>query len=99
MEISEICLLLEILTVVMTQDFKTTKIWTEQKTERFQYGLKGKVKISKISEFSILPYPQDQKLGNLRNFVYLWILILIVIQDLKMPKNELRQKLKGSDMI
>ena len=99
MEISEICLLLEILTVVMTQDLKTTKIWTEQKTERFQYGLKGKVKISKISEFSILPYTQDQKLGNLRNFVYLWILILIVIQDLKMPKNELRQKLKGSGMI
>ena len=31
----------------------------------------NKKKISEISEFLILPYTQDQKLGNLGNFVYL----------------------------
>ena len=47
-------------------------LWTERKTERFRYDLKEKRKISEISEFSILPYStQDQKLGNLGNFVYL----------------------------
>ena len=46
-------------------------LWTERKTERFQYDLKEKIKISEIFEFSILPYTQDQKLGNLGNFVYL----------------------------
>ena len=46
-------------------------LWAEQKTERFWYDLKEKRKISEISEFSILPYTQDRKLGNLGNFVYL----------------------------
>ena len=116
--------------------------------------------ISEVSEFSILPYSQNRKLGNLGNMsltsnsdssynsrfknhknmnwaenwkVPIWfkrknknfrdfqvfdfalypksktrksrklhlprILTLIVTQDLNMPKNELRQKLKGSDMI
>ena len=44
---------------------------TERKTERFRYDLKEKINISEISEFSILPYIQDRKLGNLGNFVYL----------------------------
>ena len=47
---------------------------TERKTERFRYDLKEKIKISEISEFSILPYTQDRKLGNLENFVYLELL-------------------------
>ena len=46
-------------------------LWTERKTERLRYDLKEKIKISEISEFSILPYTQDRKLGNLGNFVYL----------------------------
>ena len=66
-----ICLFLQILRVVVNQDLKTTKIWTEQKTERFQYDLKEKIKISEIHDFSILPYTHDWKLKNLRNFVYL----------------------------
>ena len=36
-EISEICLFFQILTVVIDQDLKTKKIWTERKTERFPY--------------------------------------------------------------
>ena len=43
-EISEICLLPQILPVVITQDLKTTKMWTERITERFQYDLKEKNK-------------------------------------------------------
>ena len=68
-EISEICLFLQILAVVINQDLKTTKIRTEWKTERFQYDLKKK-KISEVSEFSILLYTQNQKLGNLGEFYF-----------------------------
>ena len=64
-EISEICLFLQILTVVINQDLKSTKIWTERKTERFRYDLKEKIKMSEVSEFSILLYTQNRKLGNL----------------------------------
>ena len=70
-KISKICLFFQILTVIITQDLKTTKIWTEQKTESFPYKLKQKIKISEIFEFLILPYTQDRKPGNLGNFVYL----------------------------
>ena len=70
-EVSEICLFFRILTVVITQDLKTSKIWTERKTGGFRYELKEKIKISEISEFSILTYTQDGKLWNFGNFVYL----------------------------
>ena len=76
-----------------------TKIWTEGKTEIFRYDLKEKIKISEISEFSILPYTQDRKLGNLGNFFLPWIMTLIIIQDLKIPKKSIETKLKGSNMI
>ena len=36
-----------------------------------QYGLRRKMNINEDSKFSILPYSQNQKLGNLGNFVYL----------------------------
>ena len=48
---------------------KMTEIRTERKTENFWYKLKEKIKICEISEFSILTYTQDRKLGNLENFV------------------------------
>ena len=77
-EISETCLFFQILTVVVTQDLKATKIWTERKTKRFRFELKEKIK---ISEFPILTYTQDKKLENLGNFVYLefwhWLLLKI----------------------
>ena len=61
---------LQILTVVINQDLKTTKIWTEQKAEMFRYNLKEKIKISEVSEFSILLYTQNRKLGNLGKFYF-----------------------------
>ena len=67
-EISEICLFLQILTVVINQDLKTAKIWPEQKTERFRYDLQENIKISEVSEFSILLYTQNWKLGNFGKF-------------------------------
>ena len=51
--------------------FKNDKNMNEQRTETFRYELKEKIKISEISELSMLTYTQDQKLGNLGNFVYL----------------------------
>ena len=71
-EISEICLVLQILTVVTTQDLKTAKIWSGWKTVRtiwiwFEYDLKEKAKISEMSEFSILSYILEWERGNLRN--------------------------------
>ena len=93
-EISEICLFFQILAVVITKDLKTTKIWTEQKTERFWYKLKEKRKTSEISEFSTLTYTQDRKLGNLGNFVYFEFLTLVVTQDLKTPEKWSETKTK-----
>ena len=45
-------------------------LWTERKTERFRYDLKGKMPIPEISEFSILPYIQNRKPGNLGKFSF-----------------------------
>ena len=65
---------------------KTTKIWTEQKTERFQYDLKKKIKISEISKFSILPIYPRLKTRKSQKFCLPRILTLTVAQDLKTPK-------------
>ena len=73
-------------------------LWTERKTEKFLYDLKEKIKISEISKFSILPYTQDRKLRNLGNFVYLEYDTDCNSRFKKAKKNELRQKLKGSNM-
>ena len=37
------------------------------KTKRSRYGLRRKMKISEVSEFSVLPYTKNRKLGNLEN--------------------------------
>ena len=37
------------------------------KTKRLQYGVRRKINISEVSEFSTLPYNQNRKLGNLLN--------------------------------
>ena len=62
------CLFLQILTIVITQDLnyvlkivvitQDLKIWTDQETERFQYDLKEKIKISEISKFRFCPVPR-----------------------------------------
>ena len=63
-----------ILILIVTQDSKTPKKWTETKTKRFRYNLEQKNKQTKkkseISKFSILPYTRNWKLGNLGNFYF-----------------------------
>ena len=140
---------------------KKLKLLWCSKTKRLRYGLKKEEKkISEVSEFSILPYTQNWKLGNLRymsllsnydssynsrfkndkninwaknrkvqirikrknnhfgdfrvfnfdlyprsktrksrKFCFPRILTMVVLKIYKRQRNELRQKLKGSDMI
>ena len=53
--------------------------------------------MSEISQFSFLLHSQTRKLENLENL--LQILTEVVTPDLtRQKKNELRQKLKGSNM-
>ena len=82
-EISEMCLFLQNLRLVITQDLKTTKIWTERKIERFRYELKEKIKTSKIFDFDLYPRWKTRKS---RKFYLPRILTLVVTQDLKTPK-------------
>ena len=58
LEISEIWLFFQILTVV---SLKTTKIWMEQETESFWYKLKGK-KILRFLSFQIWPISKIENL-------------------------------------
>ena len=83
---------LQILTVVINQDLKTTKIWTEQKAEMFRYNLKEKIKISEVSEFSILLYTQNRKLENLRSFCFTSTFSSIWNPRSKNQQKDLRQK-------
>ena len=71
--------------VVIIEDL-ITKTWTEEKTERFQYDLKEKIKISKISDFSIFSYTLE----------IFWprILTMVVAQDLKLPQKQNERKTK-----
>ena len=57
-EISEICFFLQILTVVINQDLKTIKIWTERKTEGFRYDLHEKIKFLRFPSFRFCPTPK-----------------------------------------
>ena len=47
-----------------------------------------KMKISKISEFSILPYTQNRKFGNIGYFFLLQIFAVVETQDLKKTKKK-----------
>ena len=57
-----------------------------------------KVKISKIFEFSLLPYTQNWNLQNLGNFSFTSIFDNFRNLRFRNDKNELRQKLKGQDV-
>ena len=57
------------------------------------------MKISKVSEFSILPYIQNRKLGNLGKFSFTSNFERCCNLDAKTTKISLRQKLKGQDML
>ena len=93
-EIWEICLFFQILTVVLDQDLKATKIWTEQKIERFWYDLKGKNKnFRDFRVFDFALYPRS-KTRKSRKSCLPRILKLLVTQGLKTPKKWTETKTK-----
>ena len=61
-EILEISLLLQILTVAVTKVLKTTKKWTETKTESLQYGLRRKNE--HFRDFRVLDFCPITKIEN-----------------------------------
>ena len=61
--------------------------------------LEEKKKISEISEFSILSYTQNRKLGNLGKCSFTSNFDSSCNLRFRNDKNELRQKLKGQDML
>ena len=87
-EITEIYLLLQILTVVVTQDLKTTKNWTETKTESSRYVTKGKNKHFWV--FRVFDFCSITKIEILE----IKILTLVVTQDLKTTKKWTETKTK-----
>ena len=52
-----------------------------------------KIPISEVSEFSILPYTQNRKLGNLGSFLLLQFLEVYETQNLKAEKMTWKKKL------
>ena len=84
-EISEICLFLQILAVVINQDLKTTKIRTEWKTERFQYDLKKKKKILRFPSFRFYSTPKIKNSEILESFI---LLQLLVVYETQYPKTK-----------
>ena len=56
-------------------------------------------KISEVSEFSILPYTQNPKLGNLRKCSFTLNFDSCCNLRFRNNKNELGQKLKVQDML
>ena len=75
--------LLQLLTVIGTEDAKTTK-------NKLRKKVKGQAtlaeEISEVSKFLILSYTQNQKLGNLEKCSLLQILTVIVTVDEKTTK-------------
>ena len=61
--------------------------------------LEEKKKISEISEFSILPYTQNRKLGNLGKCSFTSNFDSSCNLRFRRDKNELRKKLKSQDML
>ena len=68
LEISEIRLA-RILTLIVTQDLKMPKKWTETKTKRFRYDLKQKIFFRDFQLFDFALY-QNEKPRNLGNFLF-----------------------------
>ena len=81
MENLELCLLLQILTVVITQDLKMTKIWTERKSERSWYDLKKKKKFPcRLLSFRFCPIPKIENSEISEICLLLQILTAVLIQ-------------------
>ena len=85
-EILEISLLLQILTVVVTKVLKTTKNWTETKTESLQYVLRRKNE--HFRDFRVLGFCPITKIENseISEIFLPQISTLVVTQDLKTTK-------------
>ena len=80
-------------------DAKTTKNLPRQKLKGQDMLLLKKVKISEVSEFSILSYTQNRKLGNLEKCSFTLHFDSSCNLRFRNDKNELRQKLKSQDML
>ena len=61
--------------------------------------LEEKKKNCQVSEFSILSYTQNRKLGNLRKCSFTSIFDNCCNLRFRNDKNELRQKIKGQDKL
>ena len=68
-------------------------LWTEQKTESFQYDLKEKKNFPDFRVLDSALYPR-QKTRKSRKFCLPQIMTLIVIQNLKTPKRPIDTKTK-----
>ena len=62
---------------------KSYKIPKKKETIKLRCGLIRKKKVSEVSEFSILAYTQNGKLGNLGKFHLLKFLVICKIQNKK----------------
>ena len=76
-----------------TQNAKTIK--KQQKPKCYD---DRKIKITEVPEFSIWPYTQNRKFGNLGRFSFTSNFDTGYIWRLKTKKNELRQKLKITEV-
>ena len=79
--------------------FRNDKNELRRKLKGQDMLLEEKRKISEISEFSILPYTQNRKLGNLGKCSFTSNFDSSCNLRFRNDKNELRQKLKGQDML
>ena len=80
-------------------DAKTTKNLPRQKLKGQDMLLLKKVKISEVSEFSILSYTQNRKLGNLGKCSFTSNFDSSCNLRFRNNKNELRQTLKGQGVL
>ena len=98
---------LELLDIFFTSNFerscnldaKTTKNLPRQKLKGQDMLLLKKVKISEVSEFSILSYTQKRKLGNLGKCSFTPNFQSSCNLRFRNDKNQLTQKLEGQDML
>ena len=79
--------------------FRNDKNELRQKLKGQDMLLEEKKKISEISEFSILSYTQNRKLGNLGKCSFTSNFDISCNLRSRNDKNELRQELKGQDML
>ena len=80
-------------------DEKTTKPLIRQKLKDQGIFWLEKVKIFEVSEFSILPYTQNRKLGNLGKCCFTSNFEIYCNFTFRNDKNGLIQKFKGQDMV